>query len=236
MDEVKQYSDQWNASAEYFFKKKYYQWMCNAINPYKVVLEVGCGTGYSTLALVQSGHKVIAVDKNHNCIEAAKALLYSSNIQKDTVHFYEGDVIDVFFRHVLLSNKFDVVICWNIGTYWNVEMMHRYIPCLLKYGLNIEQIKQNPESSYAELIIWESCRLARSKNTPISIIDRSIAEINSMTDHYYYKLKDEFGYKTINYDNFNAVSLSNKGRVLSTNGQVNMEDEVDIVFTSILIT
>lgn len=58
-----------------FYDKGYYTWMVDKLTAYKIVLEVGCGTGYSTLALVERGYKVIAVDKNPECFEKAKALL-----------------------------------------------------------------------------------------------------------------------------------------------------------------
>ena len=69
------YSEQWNVSSKYFYDKGYYAWMADKLTAYKIVLEVGCGTGYSTLALVERGYKVIAVDKNPECLEKAKALL-----------------------------------------------------------------------------------------------------------------------------------------------------------------
>ena len=69
------YSEQWDVSSKYFYDKGYYTWMAEKLTPYKTILEVGCGTGYSTLALVEKGYKVIALDKNPECLEKAKKLL-----------------------------------------------------------------------------------------------------------------------------------------------------------------
>ena len=55
-----------------FYDKGYYTWMVDKLTAYKIVLEVGCGTGYSTLALVERGYKVIAVDKNLNVLKRQK--------------------------------------------------------------------------------------------------------------------------------------------------------------------
>ena len=41
-------------------------------------------------------------------------------------------------------------------------------------------------------------------------------------------------FRTIEYDNKVADSISSGGRMLSTNGNMNSEDKVDIVFVSIL--
>ena len=67
MNEKIKYSEQWDISAQYFYNKGYYSWMADKLTGYKNVLEVGCGTGYSTLALVEKGYRVIAVEKNPEC-------------------------------------------------------------------------------------------------------------------------------------------------------------------------
>lgn len=75
MNNTKNYANQWDVSAQFFYEKGYYSWMAQRINKFQTVVEVGCGTGYSTLALVENGHKVIAIDKNRDCIAKAKQLL-----------------------------------------------------------------------------------------------------------------------------------------------------------------
>lgn len=114
-------------------------------------------------------------------------------------------------------------------------MMKFYIPYMFEYGLDVEQIKENPESSYSELMIGETMRLAKTKHIPVHLIDRGTEIINEHTDLYYYRLKDEFEYSEITYDNLNADSLSNGGRILTTNGVVNTSRTIDIIFASIFI-
>ena len=79
MKETQEYADQWNVSAKHFYDKGYYSWMAQAIDGLHTVIEIGCGTGYSTLAVVEKRHKVIAIDKNPDCIKKAKELLSGSN-------------------------------------------------------------------------------------------------------------------------------------------------------------
>ena len=69
MDKKIEYAEQWEVSSKYFYDKKYYNWMQKKIENYNTILEVGCGTGYSTLALLENGHKVIALEKNNECIK-----------------------------------------------------------------------------------------------------------------------------------------------------------------------
>ena len=106
---------------------------------------------------------------------------------------------------------------------------------LFRSGLNTDQIKENPESSYSELIIWETCRIARAKNVPVHIVDRGGETITEQTDPYYVMLKDEFKYPKILYDNLQADSVSSGGRILVTNGAVNTDKKIDIVFVSIFM-
>ena len=87
MKEAKEYASQWDISAKYFYDKNYYAWMAEKLDGYNTVVEVGCGTGYSTLALAEKGFKVLAIDKNAECIEKAKILLQSNGISGDQVIF-----------------------------------------------------------------------------------------------------------------------------------------------------
>lgn len=115
MKEIGKYAEQWNESSKYFYDNGYYTWMAKKLVDYDTVLEVGCGTGYSTLALLEQGYKVIAIDKNQSCIRKAKELLDRSNVKDNQVIFIEGDITDERFRKALLSSyKFDVIICWNV--------------------------------------------------------------------------------------------------------------------------
>ena len=59
------------------------------------------------------------------------------------------------------------------------------------------------------------------------IIDRSAEVLNETNDPYYRVLKDEFGFWEILYDNMFADSISNGGRMLSTNGNVNNNAKVN---------
>ena len=127
MSEKKDYADQWDVSAKFFYEQGYYSWMAQQVEKMETVVEIGCGTGYSTLALIENGHKVIAIEKNQSCIVKAKQLLTDNEITDDKVIFIEGDIAEDSFRNKIAQNyEFDAVLCWNIGSYWNKEMI-----CLL---------------------------------------------------------------------------------------------------------
>jgi tRNA G37 N-methylase Trm5 len=236
LEEIKKYANQWSVSARFFYDNMYYQWMSSKLKDHKIVMELGCGTGYSTLELIKQGHQVIAIDKNHECIIAATKLISENGYNKDNVIFLEGDVTDTnFIKKLYLEYPCDIVVCWNIGTYWNKQMIQFYLPHMMEYGLTASQILENPESSYSELIIWNACKIAKATGVPIHIIDRSKEKINADTDPFYKLLKTDFNFSLIDYDNFEAQSLSNGGRVLTTNGEVHYDGLIDIILVSILM-
>lgn len=233
----KDYANQWNVSAEFFYDKGYYSWMAQAVKEFHTVVEIGCGTGYSTLALLEEGHSVIAIDCNSACIAKAQSLLQSKGLLNEKVVFIEGDIANPLFRAKVVSTfSFDAVLCWNVGSYWGKEMIQHYLPYLHEYGLDDDQIIADPESSYAELVIWNTCRLASEKQVPIHIVERGVEALNQDNDPYYSVLKNEIGCRNVSYSNKEAESISKGGRVLSVKGVPVERDIMDIVFTSILLT
>lgn len=131
MTEKEKYANEWNNSAEYFSEHNSYKHLAAQISRYKTVLEIGCGTGQSTLALLKEGHSVIALDQNPYCISKALNLISASQysikdslceLTENSVCFIECDVTDEANVNDLLSGaNIDIVICWNVGTYWDIE-------------------------------------------------------------------------------------------------------------------
>ena len=104
MTQKEKYALEWNNSAQFFYDHNSYIHLSDQIRKYKTVLEIGCGTGQSTLALLEAGHAVIAVDQNPYCIVKAKQLIeeFGYTITEDitkisprTVCFIECDVTDM---------------------------------------------------------------------------------------------------------------------------------------------
>ncbi|SCJ87553.1 Methyltransferase domain [uncultured Clostridium sp.] len=238
------YSKLWQKSSDYFYSNGVYLWMCSKIKKYKIILEIGTGTGQGTLSLLDTEHKVISVEKNKFCIERAKSLLENkgykvgsveSNLDECDVILLNIDLLSSELTSYLKNICFDLVICWNVGSYWNKEMIQYYIPYMLEYGLTIEQIRSNLESSYAELIIWRACKIASDKKVPIHIIDRALEKITKGKDMYFIVLKKEFGYSEIKYDNKKTKALSGRGINLTVKGNKCDNEVINIYLNSILI-
>lgn len=73
--EKKKYANEWNIDARYFYENGHYLWMNGFIENSLNVLEIGCGTGFSTLSLLENGHNVISVDENIECLKKTESLL-----------------------------------------------------------------------------------------------------------------------------------------------------------------
>lgn len=244
MEEQKVYAEQWNNSSYNFYDNGSYFWMCEQIKKYHTILEIGCGTGQSTLSLVEKGHKVICIEKNNFCIEKAKLLLKKKGYTIGTIEcglvdcdvvFLASELFDANLLNSISHISFDAVICWNIGSYWNKSMLQYYMPYMIEYGLTQEQIYSDLESSYSELIQWKSCKIAREHRVPVHLIDRNQQEITKIDDIYYVDLKKEFNFSKIYYDNIKTESISNGGRILSSNGKILNEDSIILYLISVII-
>lgn len=143
----KRYIKEWDVTSSFFQDEGHYQWMSSKVSNYLRVLEIGCGVGWSTLALLQDGHKVVSIDENPSCLSEAKRLLeekgfsviciergkasargknnYSIKYKNIETHgdpdalLIEGDVLgDKCLKKWLASTEhFDAVACWLLGTH-----------------------------------------------------------------------------------------------------------------------
>lgn len=241
MNEIEKYAQDWEKSSNAFFEHGDYKWMARQLRGYKTVLELGCGTGQSTLSLLQQGLNVIAVDKNPSCLSLARKRVeefQSSNSEtiNGTVQFIEADYSEPdFVKNILDALDFDVVVCWNVGTYWDKNMVGKYIKPMLEYGLTENQIKCNPESSYGEYMLWKACQIAALKSCAIQIVDRSAEKVTKLHDPYYKRLKKEFLFKTIHYENHETYTLSSTGRILTVKGRKVDATRIKIYLVSIMM-
>jgi len=243
MDYAKEYFTQWNESADYFYNNNTYQWMSNFVSNFNVILEVGCGSGHSTLALLKNKSKVIAIDKNPYCIEATEKLLLSNGyrvgrngdsiIDIDAI-VIQTDILDMDYRSI--KYPFDLVLVWNIGTYRDTQKTPFYVRKLLEYGLTEDQIVSDFASSYSELMLWKSCNIAKLNNTPIHIIERRSKPISQEDGIYYNMLKEQIGFNRTEFNELLTKSKSNSGKVLKIDDKPISEDIVDVYLLSILFS
>lgn len=143
----KQYIKQWKINSNDHLVQGHYDWMTSKVDGYPRLLEIGCGIGHSTLALLKKGHTVTCIEENPHCIAHTQALVadhgYSvavikrataqdidnnayrlsynaiANTPNADCLLIEGDALkDVTLEEWLASQPhFDSVVCWLLGTH-----------------------------------------------------------------------------------------------------------------------
>ncbi len=73
------------------------------------ILELGTGTGYTTLALAKAGHKIISIDKDKETLKTAALNLAYANVLSNA-KFYVMDAKHLTFK----NNSFNSVIAVNL--------------------------------------------------------------------------------------------------------------------------
>lgn len=192
--ERKKYLKEWSNDAKFFYDNKYYEWMNSKIKDFKLVLEIGCGNGLSTLSLLENGHQVIVVDENIECLKETKKLLNSNNfkakvikreslfreskwvyeydylkiknsIEEDEVLLIEGDVInDTNLEEWLTDSNINCVTCWLIGSHG-----------ARRYNKTIAETRINTPEEYRLLTqnrVYEICDRILKNDGILQIVDR----------------------------------------------------------------
>lgn len=141
------YLASWSATAATLRRDGHYAWMASFLEGRPLVLEIGTGSGESTLALLEAGHTVVGVEENPLCLERAERLIrdagfgvvrehreelhasardyaitYSrptSRIERGTAVLLEGDTLndDGLVEWLAASGPFDAIACWCIGSH-----------------------------------------------------------------------------------------------------------------------
>lgn len=136
---AEQYASEWEGNSTHFQRLGYYTMPLERLGKPKTVLEIGCGSGRSTLALARKGHTVIAVEINEPAARSAQDYLSRHDISTELTNAFpdpgaQADrpqvtivVGDIHAPGVLASippATFDAVLCWFIGAQLDVIAAH----------------------------------------------------------------------------------------------------------------
>lgn len=139
------YASEWCKSSNNYENLGYYDWCLNSIRGHKRILEIGCGSGLSTLKLINEGHVVVAIDENPFMLDRAEELLSANGIRykrikrenfvaTDTGYRIDYELIDTNCKEnenlliesnlqfdpnlqswLVANSPFNAVICWFMG-------------------------------------------------------------------------------------------------------------------------
>ena len=80
-----EYRSEWNVNAEFFNSIGAYDWMCEAVVGKKLLIEIGCGTGESTLALAKHKHRIVTIEENPHCCRATAKKLFENGVDVELI-------------------------------------------------------------------------------------------------------------------------------------------------------
>ncbi|RAR61565.1 methyltransferase family protein [Onishia taeanensis] len=126
LDEVKEFiqskraeylGDWGDGNASKFEADEHYKWMADFLNGFERILEIGTGDGRATLELVKRGHKVISLDENSVCLDAAQQRLESNGfsvcrLQRETIELAPQQKYSISYSKINhdLSSQIDVYL------------------------------------------------------------------------------------------------------------------------------
>lgn len=126
-----EYANEWHASATRMAANGHYAWMVQQLGAATTVLEIGCGSGASTLSLVRAGMVVLSLDVNEFLISKSLANFIEKGVAADRVtadelskvdldsgpkiRLLQGNVFDSAIAAALPTRRFDAIICWLTG-------------------------------------------------------------------------------------------------------------------------
>lgn len=128
-----QYADEWQRNADAFFSAGHYNWMSEQLGEVKKVIEIGCGSGASTEALVMQGRQVLVIESNEYCAKKARERLnfkdYATELisvehladlsawNDPGVKFLVVDVLSAELEQRLPADWCDAIVCWMTGSH-----------------------------------------------------------------------------------------------------------------------
>lgn len=126
-----EYAAEWSTASEEHKIASDYFWMSTFLTSPAALLELGCGSGRSTLELTKKNNKIVSIEVNEAIAEMAFTYLTNNDVSVRLLQSSEIDEIDLnsniqvyivqasIFDHevesIVTTHKFDYVIFWLFG-------------------------------------------------------------------------------------------------------------------------
>ena len=101
----------WEDEGQGYVRRGDYEWMASLV-PGQRILEIGCGVGFATQALLARGLTVLAVDTLAECLAATQARVQGQEL--DLLHA-EVTALTTEQRARIEAFAPDTVVCWLMG-------------------------------------------------------------------------------------------------------------------------
>jgi SAM-dependent methyltransferase len=108
----------WEKEGAEYVRRGDYDWMASLV-PGQRVLEIGCGIGFGTAALIKRGLTIFAIDTLPECLEATRQRLAETDVTEASgqLMLQQMDVTALTEPDLKVLHAFapDVVVCWLMG-------------------------------------------------------------------------------------------------------------------------
>ncbi len=111
---VEEFLGYWESEGEAYARRGDYDWMAAQV-PVGRVLEIGCGVGFGTVALIKRGCTVLAIDSLAECLASAQAK--TAEMDGGAVSYVQTDLqaLDEVARQTIEAFAPETVVCWLMG-------------------------------------------------------------------------------------------------------------------------
>ena len=184
----KDYISHWRLNAKQHFDDGDYKWLCDFIENHVGddcgIAEIGCGAGYSTLAFVQNGFDVVAIDTNSQAIKATIQLLREHQI-KDRVVAEKYDAVCQMngIKRLLNLNKFpvNVIVLCNPGGNVDAQLTEAEYKLLRLFRVRDDEINNRISWGQIPVLhkwaqIYAACSLSMMLDKMLVIVERESQE------------------------------------------------------------
>lgn len=186
----KEYITAWEHNAKQHYDDGDYAWICEKIKTFKTILEIGCGAGYSTLALAEYGHIILAIDNNPEALSKTKDLLvqhgHKAKIATQYIDYSEANCwlykIDAVgnkdnIAAIVNQMHIDLILLCNPGGYLDDKLYKHEVELLLQYGFTQDEVDQRYHQNAIPLLhkfalIYAAADVAIKSHTPFLIVER----------------------------------------------------------------
>ena len=110
---VSEFLDYWRQEGEAYVRAGDYEWMASLV-PGGRVLEIGCGLGFGSAALLDRGLDVLAIDSLPECLAATRERL-GGGAARITLMSANVAALDADQMATIQAFAPDVVVCWLMG-------------------------------------------------------------------------------------------------------------------------
>lgn len=113
-DSIANFIVYWQQEGDSYARRGDYDWMASLLNGQRV-LEIGCGVGFGTAALLRRGLSVLAIDNLAPCLDACRQR--AAAVATGALSLLQADVaeLDATARAAIAAFAPDSVVCWLMG-------------------------------------------------------------------------------------------------------------------------